>query len=285
MINVCFKYMTIMKKILYTIIAALSFGFASCTDEGGIDCNTYGGKGLEFLHFATSGSFLIEKDSEAIEVEVGITSVSDQDRTFNISIDEASTAVEGKDFKLASKTVTIPAGKYIGTILIEPLYETMNQDETTTVVLALDTELISPAYGNTTQLNFTYAFTVDMDYLCGTWSATDYTTSGETEGPWTITISKKSDNEIYIENFWGGEETIIANVNFDDMTITLPAKQVIYKDATYGDCWLTYYKDDVDVDKAVTGTLSALGLRINNWCAHVADGEFGYYSYTFLEKK
>ena len=117
-----------MKKFLYTIIAALSFGVVSCTDEGGIDCNTYGGKGLEFLHFATSGSFLIEKDTEVIEVEVGITSLSDQDRTFNVSIDEASTAVEGKDFKLASKTVTIPAGKYIGTILIEPLYETMNQN-------------------------------------------------------------------------------------------------------------------------------------------------------------
>ena len=285
MINACLKYMIIMKKILYTIIVALSLGFASCTDEGGIDCNTYDGKGLEFLHFATSGSFLIEKDTEAIEVKVGITSASDQDRTFNISIDESSTAVEGRDFKLASRTVTIPAGQYIGTILIEPLYETMNQDETTTVVLELDTELISPAYGKTTQLNFTYAFTVDMDYLCGIWSGTDYNIDGSTEGPWNITISKKSDNEIYIENFWDGGEIIVANVNFDDMTITIPAKQIIYKHATYGDCWLSYYKDNVNVDKAVTGTLSALGLRINNWCAHVSAGEFGYYSYTFMEKK
>lgn len=285
MINACLKYMIIMKKILYTIIVALSLGFASCTDEGGIHCNTYDGKGLEFLHFATSGSFLIEKDTEAIEVKVGITSVSDQDRTFNISIDESSTAVEGRDFKLASRTVTIPAGQYIGTILIEPLYETMNQDETTTVVLELDTELISPAYGKTTQLNFTYAFTVDMDYLCGIWSGTDYNIDGSTEGPWNITISKKSDNEIYIENFWDGGEIIVANVNFDDMTITIPAKQIIYKHATYGDCWLSYYKDNVNVDKAVTGTLSALGLRINNWCAHVSAGEFGYYSYTFMEKK
>lgn len=285
MINACLKYMIIMKKILYTIIVALSLGFASCTDEGGIHCNTYDGKGLEFLHFATSGSFLIEKDTEAIEVKVGITSVSDQDRTFNISIDESSTAVEGRDFKLASRTVTIPAGQYIGTILIEPLYETMNQDETTTVVLELDTELISPAYGKTTQLNFTYAFTVDMDYLCGIWSGTDYNIDGTTEGPWNITISKKSDNEIYIENFWDGGEIIVANVNFDDMTITIPAKQIIYKHATYGDCWLSYYKDNVNVDKAVTGTLSALGLRINNWCAHVSAGEFGYYSYTFMEKK
>lgn len=180
-----------MRKIIYLIISLLTLGFVSCTDEGGMDFNTYNGQGLEFVHFATSGAFLIEKDTEPIEVAVGVTTKSNTDRTFNISIDQNSTAIENTDFILKSKSVTIPAGEYLGSIEIEPLYETMNQNETVSLILSLETDLISPSYGNTTQLNLTYAFTVDMEYLCGDWVENDYTTSNEVEGPTTVSISKK----------------------------------------------------------------------------------------------
>ena len=278
-----------MKRVVYSILSVFILTLAACTDEG-MDFNTYGGKGLEFVHFATSGSYLINDDTEPIPVTVAVTRKSNVARTYNVSVvtgEGGSTAVEGIDFQLAQKTVTIPAGEYLGTVNIEPLLETMNQEGRLSIVLALDTDLISPEYGNKTTIIILYEFTVDMDYLIGTWVQSDYGINGELDdGGWDVTISKKADNEINISNFWGYGKTITAIVDFDEKTITIPKGQIIYVDATYGNCFITSFEEAVvDTNKEIKGTLSALGIRINDWCAHVAAGEFGEYSYSLLEKK
>ena len=63
---------------------------------------------------------------------------------------------------------------------------------------------------------------------------------------------------------------------------------MLFRSDDVEECFITSYEGgEVDVSKEIKGTFSAMGIRINDWCAHVADGDFEYeyYAYSFLEKK
>ena len=110
-----------MKKIFLIIIPVFVLVLTSCTKEK-MEFDSNGGKGLAFTHFVESSIIistdLEDVDAHSVSIAVSSTVKSDQDRTYTISVDPSSTAIEGTDYNLSSKTVTIPAGQYSGSVTL-----------------------------------------------------------------------------------------------------------------------------------------------------------------------
>lgn len=79
----------------------------------------------DFAHFMnpTSGTFFIIAPGAEYKLPIGVTTVSDQDRTVNIVVSSTTGATEGTQFTLSSHTITIPAGKAVDTLTINGIYD------------------------------------------------------------------------------------------------------------------------------------------------------------------
>src|ERR1051325_3354102 len=71
-------------------------------------------------HFVgqTSGVFFVTTSGATYKIPVGLTSVSDKDRTVNINITSRTNAQAGSQYTIASKSLLIPAGMAIDSITI-----------------------------------------------------------------------------------------------------------------------------------------------------------------------
>lgn len=82
-------------------------------DQGAL---TYFNGPYSFGSDVTSRTIIMTPNSESnYSIQIGSTEVSGSDRTYTISVDPASTAVEGVAFTFNSMSATIPAGQYNAT--------------------------------------------------------------------------------------------------------------------------------------------------------------------------
>ncbi|MDX9748078.1 MAG: hypothetical protein RBT57_06220 [Paludibacter sp.] len=128
--------------------------------------------------------------------------------------------------------------------------------------------------------------------IAGVYTEVDYKADGTVEATYkdAIVIAPVAGDlsKITIKNFWdGGGHVIEAVMNFAAGTFTI-APQIIYKDATYGDCRIYPYNVSANtVDKsgaATQGTIKAGVLEVGSWAATVEAGTFGKYSKSTLTK-
>ena len=101
-----------MKKVLLTILASV-FILVSCDKDS--DVNIYkAGQDLTYFTDVSVDRTIVmtENAPSTYSIKVGSTVSSNVDRTFTISVDPASTAVENVAYTLPSGTVTIPAGEF-----------------------------------------------------------------------------------------------------------------------------------------------------------------------------
>lgn len=110
----------------------------------------------------------------------------------------------------------------------------------------------------------------------GTYSATEYKADDDAvAGEYDVTIEfvAGSTTDIKITNIYDGGETIDAKYDPATGKITIPAKQVIYVHASYGDVWM----EDVDGGEAIAGQFTTKGglLSINTFSAICDAGTFG----------
>ncbi len=112
-----------MKKILIALFSALVI--TSCNDEDhSVDINNYNGQNnVAYFTNGNSGTYFVTPDAENFKIQVGATNKSNTDRTYNVTIDESSTAASGVDFSLMSNTVTIPSGEFFGEIEVQGIFE------------------------------------------------------------------------------------------------------------------------------------------------------------------
>lgn len=97
-----------MRKILNTILSlALVAGVVSCRER----YTTY--DDAEYILFAdTLSANMVVEGGTPFKVPISSTVARDYDRTFAVEIiDKGSNAIEGRHYRLASNTITIPAGK------------------------------------------------------------------------------------------------------------------------------------------------------------------------------
>lgn len=75
----------------------------------------------EFAHFQnrSGDSYFIVTPTTTYNVPVGLTTVSNVDRTVSLSVSSPTGAVQGTHFNIASLSVTIPAGQAVGVVTVQ----------------------------------------------------------------------------------------------------------------------------------------------------------------------
>lgn len=159
--------------------------------------------------------------------------------------------------------------------------------ETTYFVKAYTVSVNGIATSNMVSFTTPIAPVFEDTYLFGTYTETDYDLSGEVEAVYegAIEIAQVPGryNQVYISNLWDGGEVIVGVVDFESKTISV-SPQVIYVDATYGDCYI-YALEIVDGAAAANMTIATIAtydeegnITLGMWGARVSAGFFGRYS-------
>lgn len=117
-----------MKKFFYSMMAlALGFAAVACSDD---DDNTSGGGGnnskpVEVLYSFSQKAYILGQSTEVTVELLNRTDaspiVANEDITVNLFVDEASTAVEGQDFTIGSKTAVIAKGSNKCTFILNSI--------------------------------------------------------------------------------------------------------------------------------------------------------------------
>jgi hypothetical protein len=264
-----------MNKYIF-LITLFAFAVTSCTDEG-MEFDTNGGNGLEFIHFVGSSRTLAAKaDANAVDIVVSASSLSNQERTYKLIIDESSTAIKGTHYTLSSETVTIPANQYSGTVTLSANTDNLTP-ETVVVDLIIDSDEAID-YNKKLSISMYLFFEVSIDWLVGTWTWTDYVGS-DVDDVYDVEIVRVDDNTISITNIWAAEETVTATVNYDDATIAIEPNSVIYHYATYGDVYMNAVQGTAySKTSPIIGTCYYNGtISIASWGAYVHDYSEGAY--------
>lgn len=268
-----------MKKALYIIAAALPLLFTACTDKRDIDINTYDGKGLEFIHFENAvDEWVISEDDESFQYDINVacTHKFDKDITYTIAVGKGTTGVEGKDFSIPNKSVTIKAGQYIGSFPVNVLYETVGEGFTLELVLQVEDALIDPIYGASSFVSVaTDKITIDWDWLVGNWNAQD------TEGdPYVMAISKKDETTAIFTNIWGMGADMVGTVDFDAKTVAF--KGPIDLGEIYGGHLMVAHLDEATEkydDGYFYATLTPLGITITGMGYYLVGGSYDGYDF------
>ncbi len=113
-----------MKNIIYTSLALLSVIMISCEPEDQepiFDSSTTSSNRPLVGFVERSVEFGIERDDaqDSLIVVVGVSKLSDSDRTYDISINDELSTADPLNYEIQDTTVTIPAGQYAGELLIE----------------------------------------------------------------------------------------------------------------------------------------------------------------------
>ena len=93
----------------------------------------------EYVMFADEQSInMVTADQDYFTIPVASTVACDYDRTFGIEIvDEGSNAIEGKHYRLASNSITIPAGELATEVKVQGLYDNIEPTDSLGFVLRL----------------------------------------------------------------------------------------------------------------------------------------------------
>ena len=121
--------------------------------------------------------------------------------------------------------------------------------------------------------------------IAGTYEAVDYDAdSSEPTAPYEVTIELLEDAEynLAITNLWDGGMTIYAKYNSETGFVRIPAGQVIYVHAKYGDVWI----EEAYGASFVGGQFVTKGgyLNLNPWGAVCSAGYFGYQTTSMSHK-
>lgn len=281
-----------MKKILYICSAALVLAATGCSSKKDIDMDFHGGAGLEFVHFENaSDAWLVSADDETFnhEVVVAQTYAHSEDITYNIAVGEKTTGVEGVDFSIPTKSVTITKDNYLGIFPVEILYNTTGEGFVLELVLSVEDKLINPSYGATATITVnTDKVTIDWNWLAGKWSCQDYSYyEGANDGnPYPVSITKVDETHGSLSGIQGGDP-INFTVDFDAKTITFEGYQFSQSNSRYEcDLYLVAVDPEADfdvydpVDTPFVGTLSPAGIVIDYYDLLMVGGP--YNGYTFV---
>lgn len=264
-----------MKKIFYIFSALLAVVATGCSSDKDIDMDLHGGKGLEFVHFASpSDSWLVQEsdDSYVHDVVIASTYTHDEDVTYSVSLGENTTGVEGTDFSIPTKSVTIKAGEYTGKLPVKILYDTTGEGFEIELVLSVDDKLVNPIFGNTSFVTVkTDKITIDWDWLTGNWTAQD--TAGD---PYPMVITKKDENTAVFTNIAGAGGDIEGTVDFENRKVKFQGPFNFGDVAgASGDLMLASTSED----GVFYATMSPLGIVVTGVHYYIANGPYAGYDF------
>lgn len=195
-----------MKKILLLTVLSV-FTFIGCdTDD---DRLIYNGDDIAYFD-DSSATFLVTNDNPSFQVKILTTTLSDTDKTYNVSVftvEDDTLPAAGLEAVLATSTVTIPAGEYFGMISINGNFDAASETGSRLNLRLEDASGQVAGFNNTFALD---VFKLCESDLAGVYNVTttygfhdflpDYS-SNTIEG---VVISSEGGNVYSVTDFSGG---------------------------------------------------------------------------------
>jgi len=235
------------KNILLICSLIFAFGQTSCVNEG-MEFDTNGGKGLDFVHFVgsqlTISTVLDDVSAHTVSIRVSSTEKSAQARSYSIQVAPSSTAIEGTHFNLSSKSVTIPANEYIGSVTLTVVIGNLIKNPLNAVLTLDSDEAISYGKTMTVTMNRTDLCEFFPSMLVGSFNyvSDDWDEEGmamleaDPEDPYKIHILHPLSEDIT----WN-ENPLVINVDPETFSISGPKCVVIDNLAEWGMAAYTNY--------------------------------------------
>ena len=163
-----------MKKYLYILFASLGL-LISC-DEDVVIYDTENGQTLATFS-TTSINLGVPVEGASVEVDVNVTTKTDSDRNIVVDVDPASTASSDQ---YTISNLVIPAGTFVGTLVIVANFEALPEEGATSLVLNL-----TDVSGSNDITLSNSTLTVSLFRECD---------SAPTPGVWTINMADSYDD-------------------------------------------------------------------------------------------
>ena len=155
-----------MRRISLYVLILLGAFFTACQEDNIKVADR------EYIIFQDTLSFrpVLSDENYSFSVPIASTVACDYDRTIAVEIiDEGSNAVEGRDYRLESNTVTIPSGEYGTSVTVYPQYDRFEDDDT----LSFNLKLVMPdqlrwdLYGDETTVSMYKVCPFSLDTFSG----------------------------------------------------------------------------------------------------------------------
>lgn len=214
------------KTHFYTLIAvAMIFGLGACEKN-----NFVHGKEIIPTPFVkigtwkesdTSATYVIPADNKPFMIPIGITNVSDEDRTIQFTYTSA-TAQKGVQFD-APESITIKAGEALDSLPITGLYQgysTVTRVDKLVITISGGDVPLSP--NKTHYILFMKKYWVaPADAFSGIYTIQDYTGGDPDGGPYQVIVNPIAANgpitEVEIIGLWGFATPLKVTLNWVDL--------------------------------------------------------------------
>lgn len=169
----------------------------------------------------TSATYVIPANNKPFMIPIGITNVSDKDRTIQFSYTSA-TATKGLQFN-APESITIKAGKALDSLPISGLYQGYSSVTRVDKLIITITGGDVPLSGSKTHyvLFMKKYWEAPADAFSGIYTIQDYTGGDPDGGPYQVIINPTAANgpitEIEIIGLWGKETPLKVTLNWIDL--------------------------------------------------------------------
>ena len=229
------------------LIAVLSsFMFSSCLVED--DELDFGDSPVlvQFENSAVTANFIKDdQNPETFTYDIPVVLIGGKNQPISrpvdvtVSVDPSSTATEGVEYNLLTKSVTIPAGETSASIQIEVPSGNLDPFDPKTLVLDITSSSETVSENSKTSVDLQAACPFDITTFYGTYDATGYGwpfTEEIVEGPAENTLLVTNLNNL------GGETVIQLSTDPTDPTITYESQDydaALYVHSSYGDVWAT----------------------------------------------
>ncbi len=229
------------------LIAVLSsFMFSSCLVED--DELDFGDSPVlvQFENSAVTANFIKDdQNPETFTYDIPVVLIGGKNQPISrpvdvtVSVDPSSTATEGVEYNLLTKSVTIPAGETSASIQIEVPSGNLDPFDPKTLVLDITSSSETVSENSKTSVDLQAACPFDITTFYGTYDATGY------GGPYTAEIVEgPAENTLLVTNLnnLGGETVIQLSTDPTDPTITYESQDydaALYVHSSYGDVWAT----------------------------------------------
>ncbi|MBB1284900.1 hypothetical protein HRH25_11005 [Flavisolibacter sp. BT320] len=181
----------------------------------------------------SAGTYFIRSNNNVFKIPIGVTTVSNTDRTIQLTY-SSNSAVQGQQYT-APATITIPAGKAVDTLTIQGNFAgyTSSSRVDTLKITVGGTETPTNAYKGTYTLYMRKYCEVDINALAGDYNNTREDLGGSVYGPYQTAISNivpisATKARVSVENIydygWGPIEFELDWSNPANHTVTVVAK-------------------------------------------------------------
>lgn len=221
----------------------------------------------------SSGTYIIATPTTTYNVPVGLTTVSDKDRTVNVTVTSSTGAVQGTHYTLGNTSVIIPAGKAVGSIEVKGAYNQYLSGRKDTLTFTLSgTDLSAAEYNQQFKLlvrGACFEGDVNLNDLLGDYKRSYEDFGGSTYGPYTTTITAVTQDPttktgtITVANIWdNGWKPVTFKLDWNDpanrKVTVFPSPQSGIGDA--GTISPTYSGQDISVKNHSNGQIGTFSI-------------------------